>query len=965
MAKKGPIAKFAAASKDFKKKKAKVGKKLAAANETKVRLQSKKIFLPDQLQAKKALNHQGDSQGSNTDNSTREYVAHLTKQLKHHSANHRIQALHEVKSFCFSNDSADKHLALLYPDMIELLFKEDSETRDTMVETFKALVEKFQVSSFTSVLPLLITYISSALSNLDKAIRRDAMLILTVLAEKSPESLFPYLPKIMKNVLAVLQDRTLSMNASAVATNSNISAMSLPNGSNSKDSRRTTVKKNDDDSNRSARISLFMLSLRLSALLLSSTCQDTDNATLNNEEALSSLSPGTVLLMGPTWNKTLSTVSNLPSSSATSKSIFGMEMSLVEGVMSRMEDIWNNLINLEGSVLSSSTTDILLKVISVAKAVVVQAVKDTESFDQLSSRTLEFVNSMFAQFPFSSKEASVARPGSAVESRGHHQIGLLNVELCKLSLLLPALESADRRNREVGQYLLDMMTDKLDGNSRQAAVEDSSLDIDLLEKILSCYELAASFVQSAVIKDTSSASSSGAVKFLDRINHFIVLHHFPSASEESKPIKANGAIQSLLLTALQAQLTLVNGLASLQQQIAPETSDLLLKSVCLSSHLIISLSPSWPVILDYLHAWRQVLTSIDRDLDEDILTLMRTSYTKLLSYLFSVHQLQEISQEIKLRALDVLYYMPVQLNVIFWDVLGSLLAWVNAGANNEVVGYLLTIVACKADHLDASRLIDYVLNELLPGHVSSILSSFKGDTNRVSLVRHYSTGRQLGHEVAEFLVQLISDRYQQSTELGVASLGHLSSALKDSIAAAAPAAPADSSLSRYMDGIEKVAILTKVSSSIHEDSDSGGQELNVLRTLQSMTVSVIAELIGSIAPSLVKQLSKEEILVGYDAEGLEMLLEETVLQPVCSLVCSKKELLSQVLRTLAASATKEDAINGVRVMLRSIAVLTGGVCPRDVKEVLVTWISDIKATVESSSGTHDLVKQCADLAACL
>lgn len=144
--------------KDFQKQKAKAGKKTVRSNLTKINLKTKKIVLPSQSKITNANHNQSE----------REKLSSITKQLQHYSENHRIHALQEARTFIFSCQNPENYLALIYPEMLELLFKEEHECRDALIDVISSTMQLFKPESLVSVLTIIITMLCSGLSNIDK-----------------------------------------------------------------------------------------------------------------------------------------------------------------------------------------------------------------------------------------------------------------------------------------------------------------------------------------------------------------------------------------------------------------------------------------------------------------------------------------------------------------------------------------------------------------------------------------------------------------------------------------------------------------------------------------------------------------------------------------------------------------------------------------------------------------------------
>jgi hypothetical protein len=145
-------------TKDFQKKKVKAGKKAVRNNLTKINLKTKKIVLPSQAKITRDESNQSE----------RENLQSIIKQIHHYSEHHRIHGLQEARSFLFNTANPDNYLAILYPEMLELLFKEDHESRDALIDCIASTIQRFKPDSFISILTVIITMICSGLSNIDK-----------------------------------------------------------------------------------------------------------------------------------------------------------------------------------------------------------------------------------------------------------------------------------------------------------------------------------------------------------------------------------------------------------------------------------------------------------------------------------------------------------------------------------------------------------------------------------------------------------------------------------------------------------------------------------------------------------------------------------------------------------------------------------------------------------------------------
>ncbi len=145
--------------KDFVKKKVKLGRKVKSSTESKIKLRTKAIHVP----------HQSSILSEQSDHNELESANKLVKQLHHYSEHHRVQALIGIKSFLTTiTVQPERYISFIFPDMIELIFKDDHETRDTLVSVISSTVQKLKAESFISIMHVLVSYLCSGLTNLNK-----------------------------------------------------------------------------------------------------------------------------------------------------------------------------------------------------------------------------------------------------------------------------------------------------------------------------------------------------------------------------------------------------------------------------------------------------------------------------------------------------------------------------------------------------------------------------------------------------------------------------------------------------------------------------------------------------------------------------------------------------------------------------------------------------------------------------
>jgi hypothetical protein len=88
--------------------------------------------------------------------------------LQHHSTPSRTAALEDLKSLLASCHNAESYVSLVFPPALELLFDEERDVRNALHALLSSLLTRFSSSSFVAIVPIMITYICSGLTNLHK-----------------------------------------------------------------------------------------------------------------------------------------------------------------------------------------------------------------------------------------------------------------------------------------------------------------------------------------------------------------------------------------------------------------------------------------------------------------------------------------------------------------------------------------------------------------------------------------------------------------------------------------------------------------------------------------------------------------------------------------------------------------------------------------------------------------------------
>ncbi len=197
--------KTSAGSADFKKRTAKVGKKVERATVTKISVESKQINVP--LQSKISL---GDAKDE------RSVFNKIVKQLRHYSHSNRTQALEDLQNFLLTCQDPESYSSLVVPEGMELLFDDNADAREALLALMCIVTTNVEAKIIEPVMPVLVTYICSGLTSLNKGVRKDSLLLLgQISVTKVARLLPPFTNKILQNILGLLDKASLIFNSNA------------------------------------------------------------------------------------------------------------------------------------------------------------------------------------------------------------------------------------------------------------------------------------------------------------------------------------------------------------------------------------------------------------------------------------------------------------------------------------------------------------------------------------------------------------------------------------------------------------------------------------------------------------------------------------------------------------------------------------------------------------------------------
>lgn len=145
--------------KDFVKKKVKLGRKVKRANVTEIKVKSSRIILPNQSQMSSSL----------SESTSKEAIQRALKQLHHYSESSAMSALNKVKEVISSGDNVETLLAMVVPEIMELIFKEDApDARKLANEILIQSLTKFKAECFAPIFSVMVTYMCSGLTHIHR-----------------------------------------------------------------------------------------------------------------------------------------------------------------------------------------------------------------------------------------------------------------------------------------------------------------------------------------------------------------------------------------------------------------------------------------------------------------------------------------------------------------------------------------------------------------------------------------------------------------------------------------------------------------------------------------------------------------------------------------------------------------------------------------------------------------------------
>lgn len=484
---------------DFKKKTAKVGRKVQSSNVTNIKVASKRIQVPLQAQIT-------DEKPENE----KETLKTLLRSLQHHNEPARIAALEDLMVLLKSSKNTESYICLVFPPALELLFDDERNTRKTLLVLISTLLPRYPSSSFLSIVPVIITYVCSGLTSLNKSIRRDSLTLLLALAHNHAQLLIPYLERLIEHVLALLLDPSQSTGQDSLGSNAKAGAVMISSGGAvskakanfkaeaGRGKREVTVSAggSEPDVRAVGRPPLLIAVLEvLEAVLTCAAGAATQNDTHNAQH---SRDASQVVLLRPIrrsclfLDKSRGLVSIANSSSADAGGAaergLGLSHSIISSLCRRLSLIWRGLV-LDSSLVASHSVRVLSLIARVAGCL-------GASFG--ASGAGEFVTlvaALFDRFPHTSMEAAKAVSGSASERSSTLGVTVMNLAICDVAILhcdpsvavgdqvLVALQKAEtflmqQLNKYMDTTLLHLLSSGKESDAEGMAVDEDDDDDD-------------------------------------------------------------------------------------------------------------------------------------------------------------------------------------------------------------------------------------------------------------------------------------------------------------------------------------------------------------------------------------------------------------------------------------------------------------------------------------------------------
>lgn len=469
--------KSSSSHRDFKKVKAKVGRKIAktGTQNKSIKVSSKKLQIASQLK---------ESDGS---------VQSLIQRLNHYSGVARLTALQEMRNMIVKLSSPSNYVSQIVPPSIESLFDEDLDNRKAVLDLYSVLVSLCDASSFLSVMPIVVTYLCSGLTNLSRNIRATTLYFLQMICLAQPGLLTPFHSKLTEYLLAMLRDATQL-------------------GCVINHFKRD---KKHDKPAKELKTKLTFLSCIVQVLVsffrvIQAERQGGTTDCIDLVFDASSPHNGIITLRKMHHNHHLVLVNNNGTSLVTSACI---PDTLVIDLLAFLTTLWSQHLLTE-SALPNESSEVLITLSALV----------THMHIFLNPTTCAHFGTMlkvaFSFFPYSSKEADVALPNSTVQLQSSYLVQSLNISLCELVLQIDASLPSCNEYSMANQFLAHT----LDAHLHRKVVEN----VEIREQSIVQIERCVKAVGRILLNDVSVLAIGEVMRtinaFLGIINQLVTMN---------------------------------------------------------------------------------------------------------------------------------------------------------------------------------------------------------------------------------------------------------------------------------------------------------------------------------------------------------------------------------------------------------------------------------------------------------
>ncbi|KAH6568515.1 hypothetical protein BASA50_009830 [Batrachochytrium salamandrivorans] len=472
---------------DFQKKKLKVGKKVAPAeNQTDVSFKTQKIALRPQ---RFAMTHEE----AMTAAGKQQRFKDLLGQCRHYNPQSRKEALTQIQDLLSPDDTELVFLSLgiIANDVVALILDETHSVRKLLIAVltnFFGWVDEGDIMPFGAVI---VAYTTSAMSHIADSVRLDGLCLLKLLLSCFPKIVSKHSHTIMPHFMSLLSSNAKNQNGGS----SGLGVGSALNASKGREQlldsfygflqlvippKKSKIANLDESTEDMAIIEWDKpqnLMLLQQHMLVNSRYQESVQKSSFFSESIASTPSDRLNISGISATKTIKSRSYTLVTKTDIQNLF-------EDLYPRLIDFW-----IESSVIFQSPTLAWSSNINICLLVVQILLLVTQTEFLLSPEVLSKCRATFSKhvsqmFPFGATS-------SVVDEKIHKILAQMNLGYCKISLQL--LTNSNRNDQvttkvvdDVSQYIVQILY-----SSRLLSVHAPGLDLNVLDAIV--YELYVSY----------------------------------------------------------------------------------------------------------------------------------------------------------------------------------------------------------------------------------------------------------------------------------------------------------------------------------------------------------------------------------------------------------------------------------------------------------------------------------------